>query len=160
MTALPEIFTQLCQVYQEEAARAGRELRLGESVGAIPGGLLRYKTYEEAFELGYESTGIGFHHYFGAFGFVEPFRNPGEEGPRPLTFPTERETYQRMVDHSYVLCGTVDDIKRKIESVARCHSNGKLEWFGWSLGQGFMPWDELQRQLDLFATHIIPEFKN
>lgn len=41
MTALPEIFTQLCQVYQEEAAKAGRELRLGESVGAISGRLLR-----------------------------------------------------------------------------------------------------------------------
>ena len=156
---MPEKFAQLCYAYQEEAASSGRELGLGESLGAIRA-VYFGDTYEEAFQLGYKSTGVGFHHYFGAFGFVEPFRNPGEEGPTPLTFPTEMETYQRMVDHSYVLCGTVDQVKRKIESLARCHGGGDLEWFGWSLGQGFMSRDEVMRQIDLFATHVIPEFKD
>ncbi|SVA95796.1 uncharacterized protein METZ01_LOCUS148650 [marine metagenome] len=159
LTSLPESFNQLCHVYQEEDSKAGRELSLGESIGAVRA-VYFGRTYEEAFQLGYKSTGIGFHHYFGAFGFVEPFRNPGEEAPRPLKFPTEMETYQRMVDHDFVLCGTVDDVKRKIESLAKCHSSGDLEWFGWSLGQGFMDIEQIEHQMELFAAHIIPEFKD
>ena len=158
LTSLPESFSQLCVAYQEEAAKWDRTLGVGESVGAVRA-VYFGDSYEEAFELGYKSTGIGFHHYFGAFGFVEPFRNPGEEGPKPLTFATERETYQRMVDHDYVLCGTVDQVKAKIESLATCHGGGELEWFGWSMGQGFMPLDQAQRQIELFANHIMPEFK-
>ena len=76
-----------------------------------------------------------------------------------MTFATELETYQRMVDHDYVLCGTVDQVKAKIESLATCHGGGDLEWFGWSMGQGFMPLDQAQRQIELFANHILPEFK-
>jgi alkanesulfonate monooxygenase SsuD/methylene tetrahydromethanopterin reductase-like flavin-dependent oxidoreductase (luciferase family) len=159
LSALPQKFTELCQMYQEEASTAGRELKLGESVGAIRA-IYFGDTYEEAYELGYRCTGIGFHHYFGAFGFVEAFRNPGEEKPRPLMFDTERETYQRMVDHNFVICGTVDQVKQQIESVARCHTNGALEWLGWSFGQGFMPMDQALRQLELFANNIIPEFKD
>jgi len=147
LTAQPESFAALCRVYQKVAAEAGRDLALGENVAATRA-VYFGDTYEEAFELGLKSTGIGFHHYFGAFGFVEPFRNPGEEGPKPLTFPTERQTYERMVDQ----------VKKKIESLSRCHSDGELEWFGWGFGQGFMPWDEAQRQLELFARNILPEF--
>ena len=159
LTSLREAFNRWCRVYREEASKSGRELKLGESIGAARA-VYFGKTYEEAYELGLKSTGIGFHHYFGAFGFVEPFRNPGEEGPVPLTFPTERQTYQRMVEHEYVLCGTVDDVKRKMESLSRCHGDGELEWFGWGFGQGFMPWDEAERQMELFAAHILPEFKD
>ena len=138
LTSLPEKFAQLCDAYQEEAAGSGRELGLGESVGAVRA-VYFGDTYEEAFQLGYKSTGVGFHHYFGAFGFVEPFRNPGEEGPRPLTFATEMETYQRMVDHSYVLCGTVDQVKRKIESLSRCHGTGDLNGLGGAWVRGSCP---------------------
>ncbi|MBM3925105.1 MAG: LLM class flavin-dependent oxidoreductase [SAR202 cluster bacterium] len=158
MTSLPPNFTQLCQVYQEVAAKEGREHRLGQNVGAIRA-VYFGKTYEDAFKLGLKAHGIGFHHYFGGFGFVEPFRNPGEESPRPLTFPTERQTFQRMVDHDFAICGTVDQVKRKIESLSKCHSNGSLEWFGWSFGQGFLTWPEAQDQLALFEKHIMPEFK-
>ena len=72
---------------------------------------------------------------------------------------TERETFQRMVDHDFAICGTVDQVKRKIESLSKCHSNGSLEWFGWSFGQGFLTWPEAQEQLGLFEKHVMPEFR-
>ena len=34
-----------------------------------------------------------------------------------------------------------------------------LEWFGWFFDQGFMPWEEEERQIELFAKHIIPAFR-
>ena len=36
---------------------------------------------------------------------------------------------------------------------------GDLEWFGWFFDQGFMPWEEEMRQMELFAKHIIPAFR-
>ena len=36
---------------------------------------------------------------------------------------------------------------------------GDLEWFGWFFDQGFMPWEEEMRQIELFAEHIIPAFR-
>ena len=38
--------------------------------------------------------------------------------------------------------------------------DGELEWFGWFFDQGMMSWEEQERQLELFAKHIIPEFKD
>ena len=34
------------------------------------------------------------------------------------------------------------------------------EWFGWFFDQGLMPWDEAKRQLELFATKVMPEFRD
>jgi len=36
--------------------------------------------------------------------------------------------------------------------------SGNLEWFAWYFDQGLMTWDEAQRQLEVFARHVIPEF--
>jgi len=38
-------------------------------------------------------------------------------------------------------------------------SEGELEWFGWFFDQGFMSWDETQRQFEFFAKEIIPHFR-
>jgi alkanesulfonate monooxygenase SsuD/methylene tetrahydromethanopterin reductase-like flavin-dependent oxidoreductase (luciferase family) len=159
LIAHPESFVQLCRSYQEEAATVGRELRLGESIGAARS-ISIGKTYEEAFALGARTTGLGFHSYFGGFGFLEAFKYPGENDPNPAWAATQEGVYQRMIDHEYALCGTVDDIKRKLDSLARCHGNGELEWLGWGFPQGFLTWDEAQWQLETFATQILPEFKD
>ena len=159
LISYPETFTRLCRVYQEEAATVGRELRLGESVGAARS-ISIGKTYEEAFAMGAATTGVGFHAYFAGFGFLEAFRNPGEEAPSPLMMPGPEVVYQRMVEHDSAICGTVDDVKRKLERLVRCYQDGELEWFSWSLPQGLMSWDEMRRQLELFGEHILPEFRD
>ncbi len=158
LISYPETFVKLCEGYQEEASAAGRQLGLGQSVGAARS-ISIGKTYEEAFALGVRTTGVGYHAYFANFGFFEAFRNPGEESPAPLTMDTPEEIYQRMVEHDFALCGTVDDVKRKIESISTCYGKGELEWFSWGFPQGFLTWDEAQWQLETFANEILPEFK-
>ena len=157
LISYPEKFASFCKLYQAEAATVGRNLGLGQSVGAVRD-ISIGKTYEEAFERGVKSTGFGFSVYFGEFGFLEAFRNPDEEGSLALTLPNPEAVYQRMVDHNFALCGTVDDVKRKMESIAQCYGDGELEWFSWMLPQGLVPFDDVQRQLETFATEIMPEF--
>ena len=158
LISYPENFRKLCRVYQEEAATVGRELPVGGSVGAARS-ISIGKTYEEARALGIKGTALGFHAYFERFGFLEAFRNPGEDAPAPLTMDTAEEVYQRMIEHDYAFCGTVDDIKRKMEAISKVYGDGELEWFNWSFPQGFLTWDEAEWQLETFATQILPEFK-
>ena len=157
LIANPPEFNRLCGVYQEEAAAAGRDLKLGQSVGAARA-ISIGKTYEEAFEMGAATTGHGFHAYFAGFGFLEAFRNPDEEGDLLQILPNPKAVFQRMIDHDYALCGTIDDVKRGMERLVKCHGDGNLEWFSWGLPQGLMSKDDMRRQLELFAEHILPEF--
>ena len=50
-------------------------------------------------------------------------------------------------------------VKREIEQLKTLGGEGDLEWFGWFFDQGFMPWEEEMRQIELFAEHIIPAFR-
>jgi hypothetical protein len=59
----------------------------------------------------------------------------------------------------YALADTVDRVKREIEQLKTLGGEGDLEWFGWFFDQGFMPWKEEMRQIELFAEHIIPAFR-
>ena len=59
----------------------------------------------------------------------------------------------------YGLAGTVDQVKAELESLRTIGGAGDLEWFGWFFDQGFMPWEEEVRQIETFATHIIPAFR-
>jgi alkanesulfonate monooxygenase SsuD/methylene tetrahydromethanopterin reductase-like flavin-dependent oxidoreductase (luciferase family) len=144
----PPAFRQLCEAYREEAGKAGRKLKLGESVGAHRSVHLG-STYDYAFSLGKTAAGYGWPEYFAPFGFFEAFRFPGETEPVP-------QTYERMVECKFELVGTVDDIKREMESMVK---NTNLEWFGWYFDQGVMSWDEQRRQLDLFAK-VMPDFRD
>jgi len=157
--ASPEGFLRWCTLYREEAARNGIELALGENVGAVRA-ITIGDTYDEAFELAARTTGFEYHHYFNLFGFGEVFRNPGEQAPAPLVFKDEYAATQRMIEKGYQLCGTVDDVKRQLEKLVRCHGDGALEWMSWNFFyQGVVSHDVQRRQLELFATKVWPEFK-
>ena len=159
LTSLPETFSKFCKIYQEEGASVGRSLRLGQSVGAIRDVSLA-RTYEEAYAQGVQATASAFYHYFGPFGFLEAFRNPGEEAPSPLEFPTPEDVYKRMLEHDFAFCGTPDDVKRKMEPLAQCYGDGELEWFSWFTPQGLLPWDSVERQMEMFAAEVMPAFKD
>ena len=159
LTSYPDTFKRFCEIYQQEAIAAGRNIGLGQSVGAVRD-ISIANTYEEAFAQGVKATGFAFYNYFAQFGFLEAFRTPGEESPVPLMLPDVEAVYQRMVDHQFALCGTPDDIKRQMESLARCHGEGELAWFSWLTPQGLMPFDDLQRQMEIFAEKVMPAFKD
>ena len=145
----PPSFRELCEAYRDEAAKAGRQLALGESVGAFRSVHLG-DSYTEAYSLGAACQGAGFIEYFSGFGFFEAYRFPGETTPVPTTF-------ERMVESKYALVGTVDTVKRELEAL---YKNSKVEWFGWFFDQGLMPWDETKRQLEIFGKEILPEFRD
>ncbi len=149
LTAHPPSFRELCEAYRDEAAKVGRHLTLGQSVGAFRSVHLG-DSYPQAYSLGATCQGAGFIEYFSGFGFFEAYRFPGETTPVPNTF-------ERMVESKYALVGTVDDVKRELEAL---HKNSSIEWFGWFFDQGLMPWDEAKRQLELFGSEILPEFKD
>ena len=48
-------------------------------------------------------------------------------------------------------------MKRELDALQK---NSNIEWFGWFFDQGMMAWDETKRQLELFGTKILPEFKD
>ena len=72
--------------------------------------------------------------------------------------PPAEWTIDRMRKVKYALAGTVDQVKREIEALQRIGGDRDLEWFGWFFDQGFMSWEE-ERQIELFAKHIIPAFR-
>jgi alkanesulfonate monooxygenase SsuD/methylene tetrahydromethanopterin reductase-like flavin-dependent oxidoreductase (luciferase family) len=160
LVSYPPDFERLCRLYQDVAAGAGRNLRLGESVGAFRA-VHFGRTEEEAVELFRQTNYQGFAHYFGGFGFAEAFRMPedAEKYPPPAMLPPQEWTVDRFRRTKYALAGTVDQVKRDIEALQKVGGSGELEWFGWFFDQGFMSWDEEMRQIELFAEHIIPAFR-
>lgn len=158
--ASPEGFLAWAEKYRAEANAAGFDLGLGENLGAVRA-ITIADTYDEAFDLASRTTGYEYHHYFNLFGFGEVFRIDSDDpNARPLKFKDEREATKRMIDKGYQLCGTVDDVKRQLEALARCHGDGALEWISWNFFyQGTVPLDVQKKQLELFATQIWPEFR-
>ena len=159
----PPDFRRLCQIYQEVAAENGRTLGLGENVGAFRA-ISFGNTREEGLALLEKTNFFGFNAYFAGFGFWEAFRFAEDAEKYPLDpytpLPPSEWTLDRFVNVKYGLAGTVDQIKRQIEDVARIHGgDGELEWFSWFFDQGLMPIDEARRQIELFAEHIIPAFR-
>ena len=162
LVAHPPDFQRLCKVYQDVAAESGRKLGLGESVGAFRA-VHFGKTEAEAVALLRDTNYSGFQNYFGGFGFWEAFRTPEDAEKYPLNpytaLPPAEWTVDRMRKVKYALAGTVDQVKREIESLKKIGGKGDLEWFGWFFDQGFMSWDEEVRQIEMFAKHIIPAFR-
>jgi alkanesulfonate monooxygenase SsuD/methylene tetrahydromethanopterin reductase-like flavin-dependent oxidoreductase (luciferase family) len=162
LVSYPPRFRELCEMYQQVAADNGRQLGLGESVGAFRA-IHFGDTEDQAVALLRDTNFAGFYHYFGGFGFWEAFRTAEDAERYPLEpytpLPVKEWTIERMRNVKYALAGTVDQVKAEIEAVASIYDGGELEWFGWFFDQGFMPWEEEVRQIELFAKHIIPEFR-
>ncbi len=145
--AEPNTFLSLCHAYRDAAQQHGRTLRLGENIGTFRMVYIA-DTYEAAFALGASALGDAFVRYFSGFGFFEGFRRPGEVGAVPISF-------QRMVDAKFAIVGTVDQVIRQIAEL--CEESNP-DWFGWYLDQGLMDQDQILRQLEAFATKVLPTF--
>jgi alkanesulfonate monooxygenase SsuD/methylene tetrahydromethanopterin reductase-like flavin-dependent oxidoreductase (luciferase family) len=159
----PPDFQRLCHVYQEVAQDAGRSLKLGESVGAFRA-VHFGKTEAEAVALFADTNYRGFKDYFSGFGFGEAFRTAEDNAKYPLEphtpLPLEELTVERLRRVKYALAGTPEQVRAEIAALQRLYgSGGELEWFGWFFDQGFMSWDETQRQFEFFAKEIIPHFR-
>ena len=157
----PPDFQRLSRVYQEVAQASGRSVKLGESVGAFRA-VHFGKTEAEAVALLRDTNYRGFKEYFSGFGFGEAFRTAEDSAkyPPPALLPIEELTVERLRRVKYALAGTPEQVRAEIRALQTLYgSGGELEWFGWFFDQGFMSWDETQRQFEAFAKEIIPHFR-
>ena len=156
----PPKFLEMCQEYRRVAAEHGHSFGLGENCGCVRA-ICIGDTYDEAFQIAADTTGYSYQSYFGNFGFLELFRNP-EDDPnvRPWKFKSNEDCVQRMIEKKYQICGTVDQVKRELEPLVSCYGDGALDWLSWNFFcQGTTPRPVWERQLELFATKIMPEFR-
>ncbi len=155
----PEQFRHWCEVYRDEANKSGFRCSLGERIAAAKAICLG-DSYDEAFELYTKSGAYEWFHYFGRFGFFEGLRTEEDDPEEPVRFADEVEVAHRLVASGAVLLGTPDDVKSQLEPLSRCYGDGKLEWLVWEFfQQGTLPMDVQRRQLELFATEVLPAFQ-
>lgn len=153
----PEAFTAQARHFQDESAKAGRELKLGQRLG-VTRGISIGRTREQAREVSLKAMGFTFHEYFFGFGFGELWRRPEEtveEYPVPFTLPDAESTTQRQLEAGFLLEGTADDLKRQIDDLHKVHADGELEYLCWMFNaQGLIPLEEQLEQLELYMNDV------
>lgn len=155
----PDLYRSAAEAYQQAAADAGRDLELGEDAGTLRIMTIA-ETQEAADAMGNNYVLPAWQKYFSRFGHGEVLRLPeDEEKYAGKMLPDNEFTYDRMKKVTLALSGTVDDIKREIQRIVEI---GNPEWFGWFLApqQGWQPIEEIERQIELFGKHVIPEFRD
>jgi alkanesulfonate monooxygenase SsuD/methylene tetrahydromethanopterin reductase-like flavin-dependent oxidoreductase (luciferase family) len=153
-----QILRQLMEIYQEGAASSGRNPAFGEGIGVCrtfyvyPNGTSpdavdaqiaqSVRKYEEPVWRG----------WYEQFGFMEGARLLGEEGPVP---GPDESLKERLTKSGLLIGGTVDDVKRQVESFLQ---ELPIDYFVWLFHWGMIPREEALPMMELFATEIMPEF--
>jgi alkanesulfonate monooxygenase SsuD/methylene tetrahydromethanopterin reductase-like flavin-dependent oxidoreductase (luciferase family) len=150
MAAPMSLARRFAELYRHEAAKAGRELELGRNMGVLRAFSIHESRSEmEAAIERYDM--IAWRDWYGAFGHLSGFRHPDEEGPVPA--PGESAT-DRLTDVGMILGGTVEEVKRSLDAQL---SEVPFEYLVWHLPYAAMPKEEALRQLEVFATRVMPD---
>ncbi|MGH8008723.1 MAG: LLM class flavin-dependent oxidoreductase [Candidatus Binatia bacterium] len=147
------------KIYQEDSAKAGRQLALGENIGVVR---LAYFGDNRAEAL--EMAGLGtidqfFRRFAGVFGFWDAWRLPEDEAKYPAAkglLPPSEWTIDRMVKSHFLMAGTVDDVRQEMDLLVEA---GNPEWFAWWSDQGARPFYEVRKQLEIFGTKVLPHYR-
>ena len=132
----PDAALSTFRIYQEEAARAGRALNLGDNIG-ICNFLYIGKDRSEAQRLMDDGSYFVYSNFHGK---VDP------------KIP---EKIQGLLDLKMAVMGSVDDIRRRLAEYQETLNPEYMLWLG---DQGYLALDEMKRELELFATKVMPEF--
>ncbi|GIH98819.1 LLM class flavin-dependent oxidoreductase [Planobispora takensis] len=154
-TPNPDEHAAKARLYQEESAKCGRDYKLGEHTGILKiVGMA--DTREEAIATYGKGMQKDFAAFFGPFGYLEVLRKQEDDKHKPIS--PEKGDYKRMNEVEMALLGGPDDVKRGIQRMLDRMPD--LEWFGLFMQgqQGVLPLDTVKRNLELFATKVIPEF--
>jgi alkanesulfonate monooxygenase SsuD/methylene tetrahydromethanopterin reductase-like flavin-dependent oxidoreductase (luciferase family) len=153
----PPLLRKLVEAYRDEAAKAGRQLNLGESVGVLRAVYLA-DSHAQAQKLAEDGVcGLAFRRFFYHFGFFEAWREAEDEaryGKNML--PVEEATTARMERADFAYMGTVDDVQRKLDAMVE---NVHPEWFVWQGDQGLLPTDVVRKQIETFGKHLLTRYK-
>jgi alkanesulfonate monooxygenase SsuD/methylene tetrahydromethanopterin reductase-like flavin-dependent oxidoreductase (luciferase family) len=154
-TPNPDDHAAKARLYQEESAKCGRNYKLGEHTGILKiVGMA--DTREDAIETYGRNMPKDFAAFFGPFGYLEVMRKKEDDKHVPIS--PEKGDFKRMNEVEMALLGGPDDVKRGIQRMLDRMPD--LEWFGLYMQgqQGVLPLDTVKRNLELFATKVIPEF--
>ena len=155
----PPQVRKLVEAYQEEAKKAGRNLKLGESVGVLRA-MYFAENKEKARQLAEQGIcGVAFRKFFYHFGFFEAWREPEDEAKWPsgkVMLPAEQCTIPRMERADFTYLGSVDDVRRSMDAMVE---NVNPEWLVWQGDQGFLPVEEVKRQVEMYGKHVLPRYR-
>lgn len=132
----PGMAIQGAEFYRQEAEKAGRSLQLGESVG-----LARLVALGKTREAALDVARQGIPHLLALY--------------HSKFYPNIPTTVEPMIDAGVGFVGTVDDVRRQLAAVQQ---QLNPEYFLVFCDQGFLPLDEVKRQIELFAK-LMPEFR-
>ena len=155
----PEQLRQFAQIYVEEAGRAGHWYALGDRIGVLR--QIYFANNPRAVDrLAMQGLiGVGYQRFWGHFGFWEAFRFPEDEFEYPsgtTRLPPEEWTVERLQQARYLYSGSVDTVTERLDELVE---TANPEWFAWLFDQGLLPRSELQKQLEIFGTHVLPRYR-
>ena len=131
----PDLAIQGAEFYRDEAAKFGRDLRKGEGVG-IARILSIGKTHDEAYRAAQNGSIYLYSRFHSKFYDRIPDNIDGFIGAR------------------VAFVGSVDEIRRQVHEVKE---KMDPEYFMILVDQGFLPFDEVREQVELFGTKVLPE---
>jgi len=138
---------KMYEVYKDESDQIGRALKPGEGLGVLRD-LVVADTDEEAMELWHNGGAFCGAAWFAPFGFWRGYTEPGR---------TEMLTPQELMERGLILVGTPDSVSRQVETMLQ---GTPVKWlFAWTYN-GLVPHDKILRSLELFATKVLPRFRN
>lgn len=145
-----------CEIHVEEAAKYGRKLALGENMGVFRSVYLG-KDKPEARELAMRGLmGTGWPGWAHDFGFTDAFRFPEDNIKYPNgLLPKSEATMERFERKHFALTGNTSDLRREMDELVEA---GNPEWFIWQGDQGYLPIDDVRRQIEWFGREIMPHY--
>jgi alkanesulfonate monooxygenase SsuD/methylene tetrahydromethanopterin reductase-like flavin-dependent oxidoreductase (luciferase family) len=152
----PDVVRHYAEIMVEEAAAHGRTLALGEEIGVFRG-VYMGRDRNEAREIAMKGLmGTGWPGWAHDFGFTDAFRFPEDDEKYPdQMLPKSEATMERFEKKHFCLTGNADDLRREMDLLVE---SANPEWFIWQSDQGYLPLDEVKRQLELFGTQVLPHY--
>lgn len=148
-----QIFEQVARAYQEEAAKAGRQLALGEDL-CWGVGLYLADSQEEAIRR-VEPYHDERYKWFAPFGFVRYADEHGHSWGTPGA-PARQPTIRDGVQQRAWLCGQPSLVIEYIREFEARYPGLDQMMIHWAEG---MPPEEFKEQLTWFAKDVMPAFK-
>ena len=143
-------------LHVEEAAKHGRELALGESLGVFRTVYMaddRAKAREIAMR---GLMGTGWPGWAHDFGFTDAFRLPEDDIKyKDQKLPREEATMERFEKKHFALTGNASDVRKEMDLLVEA---ANPEWFIWQGDQGYLPVDDVKRMLERFGTEVMPHY--
>ncbi|HKV54615.1 MAG TPA: LLM class flavin-dependent oxidoreductase [Candidatus Binataceae bacterium] len=132
----PQMALEGARFYSEEAAKAGRNVPVGRSIG-LARMIYAGDTREQAMERARNGSVFLFRQFHAKF---------------EKQIPTSIEPF---IEAGLAFVGTADDLSRRMGEV---EATLDPEWFMMICDQGFMPIHEIKQQIELFGTKVMPQF--